>query len=119
MSDVDPAVQNLISLAEKQLKLNLVFRHPELRLAAREDDLRNEQAIDRIFFKNVMENGQPCTDESYEAAYCQALQNGELVLPQYSVQELQAFDARDVNTGKHLMTTAQMRGSCSATSSSA
>jgi hypothetical protein len=78
--EVAAKVQDFANLAERGLKQNLVARHPELRLVSQDDDIRNAQAIDAIFLERV-QTGWKFTDEHYEAAYCMALENGQLTLP--------------------------------------
>ena len=74
-------VQEFANLAERGLKQNLAARHPDLCRVDPETDLRNAEAIDRIFPEQTRSGNWKFSDESYEAAYAVALQSGQLTLP--------------------------------------
>jgi hypothetical protein len=112
------------SYAKEGIKRTLVQKHPELLRVPREADIQNEQAISKV----LADNGWPWTPENLEAAYCVALQNGLLTLPEPGVTESNSDDIviysdelRQDADGKivqrpateqevlHGMTTAQMR----------
>src|SRR6266849_1833847 len=102
MKNIDPAVaaklQHFANLAETGLKQNLAARHPGLRRVAQEDDLRNAQAIDKIFLERVQAGQWQFTEENYEAAYAVALQNGQLTLPDPGIVEAAEANASVYST---------------------
>ena len=82
-----------------------VQNHPELLDVNPQADARNLQAV----YGTLFQNGWELSLESMEAAYAAAKQAGWIDLSTYSPQEIEAFEAKNPDTGKHLMTTARMR----------
>jgi hypothetical protein len=98
-------VEYLGAEAQRSIETQLVQKYPELLNVDGAADAQNRAAIYQV----MEENAWPLSFETLEAALSIAYQAGQITLPAYSNRELQAFDMRNPDTGKHVMSTAQMR----------
>jgi hypothetical protein len=103
--NVRARVEYLGGEAQRSIETQLVQKYPELLNVDGAADAQNRAAIYGV----MNQNGWPLSFETLEAALGIAYQAGQITLPTYSNRELEAFDMRNPDTGKHVMTTARMR----------
>jgi hypothetical protein len=103
--NVRARVEYLGAEAQRSIETQLVQKYPELLNVDPAADVQNRAAIYQV----VEQKGWPLSFETLEAALEIAYQAGQVTLPAYSNRELAAFDMKNPDTGKHVMSTAQMR----------
>src|SRR2546428_559279 len=91
--------------AKMNIELALIAKYPELMNVDAQTNIANREAI----YARLRQEGLPLTIENLEQCLHAEYAEGRVKLPMYSSSELEAFEAKDLATGKHLVTTAQMR----------
>jgi hypothetical protein len=103
--NVRAGMEYLDAHATHSMRQTFLARHPELLIVNGPEDVQNEAAI----YGRLQAKGLPPTTENLEICFQESRAAGELFLPDYSPLELEAFERKNPDTGKHVMTTAQMR----------